>query len=527
MGSILDPPIATKVAKMRQRVRWRQPDLMQRQIDQTALVLEDGQGDQPDFSFLVIGDSGSGPHPNHHPQRRIAEQMLPHLPDCRFLLHTGDVVYQVGSSEQYLENFIKPYREWLVGGSQPQTIAYDQMRFRFPFLAVPGNHDYYNLPRLYSILVQLSNPLRRLVGVDLNPNVGWHGSNVGDAYARAFLDYLAAIPIDRLEAHLAAHYTAPVDTGRALAYRPGEFTRLPNRYYHFRVGGIDFFALDSSTFNNPSPLPGTRSGDQQRQCLDQRQQEIDHQKRVVIAEATHLRATDPFAVERLDDLQAKLEQLEEMGLDIDKQLRASVQDTVDIEQLIWLRDRLLASWQNPAVRGRVLYFHHPPYVTEATKWQQGQTLAVRHHLRWVLDQVGAALDGTQGNRPLVDLILNGHAHCFEYLKTQDTGHGDAQINCLVCGGSGLSLRRQRPEGTELVESFVGNHPAAPPDLRLVAKSQLFVGLTGHKSERQRPYSFIRIDVKAGDPPQFVVRPYISERHHQHWQDYELDPLVLS
>jgi hypothetical protein len=59
---------------------------------------------------------------------------------------------------------------------------------------VPGNHDYYDLPWLYSLLVKLTRPLARLMGRPFDPNVGWQGSNVGDAYARAFLDYLKAIP---------------------------------------------------------------------------------------------------------------------------------------------------------------------------------------------------------------------------------------------------------------------------------------------------------------------------------------------
>ena len=37
-----------------------------------------------------------------------------------------------------------------------------------------------------------------------------------------------------------------------MSYRPGAFTRLPNRYYRFRYGGVDFFALDSNTWNKDS-----------------------------------------------------------------------------------------------------------------------------------------------------------------------------------------------------------------------------------------------------------------------------------
>ncbi len=535
MASILDPPISAKVAKMKERLRWQHPALRARRIDQTRLILEDGRSDDKAFSFLVIGDSGSGPHTDHHPQRRIAEQMVPHLQDCRFLLHTGDVVYQVGSSEQYAENFIKPYREWLVGGDRPDRIAFDKMLFRFPFLAVPGNHDYYNLPWFYSILVQLTRPIRKLLGLNLNPNVGWRGSGVGDAYARAFLDYLRNLPEDQMATHFDRHYgpwAAPLDRRTlGLRYQPGQFTRLPNRYYTFRYGGIDFFGLDSSTFNDPALSPQRATGDHQR--LMAQREAILRQQQQIRDEALHLQRTDPHAQERLDDLQAKVEQLDEMLLDIEKQAHPSPTTLVDTEQLLWLRDGLIASWQDRSVRGRILFFHHPPYVTEATKWEQGQTLAIRQNLRWVLNQVAAAVPEIGGDsrserprqRPPVNLVLNGHAHCFEYLKTEATGHADSHMNCVVCGGSGLSLRRQRPEGTMLYEPL-GTNADGQTEFKLVAKSQMFVGLTGHKAERKRPYSFVRIDVTGDEVPEFVVTPHISERSHLDWNDYAMPPLVL-
>jgi 3',5'-cyclic AMP phosphodiesterase CpdA len=525
MASILDPPIPLKIAKMSERVCWQHRAMAARNIDQTRLILPDSPGEE-EFSFLVIGDSGSGPHTDHHPQRRIAEHMVPHLEDCRFLLHTGDVVYQVGSSEQYLENFIKPYREWLVGGDVPHQIRYDQMVFRFPFLAVPGNHDYYNLPRAYSAFVQLTRPFRKLLGINLNPNVGWHGSGVGDAYARAFLNYLKGLSAEQLEHHLDEHYQPWQDGTRGLGYQPGQFTRLPNRYYTFRYGGIDFFALDSSTFNVPLPVLNQQMAARSSEQLRQQRQVIQDQKQAVVDEAIHLKNTDPHAQERLDDLQAKIEQFDEILLDIEKQMTLNPTGLVDVEQLNWLKETLVASWQDPSVRARILYFHHPPYVTEATKWQQGQTLAIRHNLRWVLDQVAAAVPAIGPHCPPVNLILNGHAHCFEYLRTMDTGHADSHLDCVVCGGSGLSLRRQRSEGDMLYETFPAQDAESPPDFRLVAKSQLFVGLTGHKTERHRPYSFLRIDIKKGHPAKMVLTPYVSERFHQEWREYALDPLIL-
>lgn len=525
MASILDPPIPQKISKMKERVRWRHPAIIQRHIDQTRLYIDDAGSEDNAFAFLVIGDSGSGPHTDHHPQRRIAEQMLPHLSDCRFLLHTGDVVYRVGSSEQYPDNFIKPYREWLKGGHQPEKIAYDRMVFTFPFLPVPGNHDYYNLPWVYSLLMRFTRPVSRALRMKLEPNVGRHGSRVGDVYARAFLDYLKDMPPNQLEKHLDSHYFSLGQGQRGLWYQPGKFTRVPNRYYRFTYGGIDFFALDATTFNAPSPLPRNQDGEHYRQFLMNQKEQITNQMQQVIIEAEPLQATDPHATERLDDLQAKIEQLEEMLLDIDKQMSANSFTAVDMEQLLWLKEGLVESWRNPQVRGRILYFHYPPYVSEATKADQGQTLAVRHHLRWVLDQVAASLGHSPEGRPLVDLVLNGHAHCLEYLRTGDTGHADSHMNWIVCGGSGLSLRRQQSEGAELYEVFPEEGTSAG-EKRLVAKSQMYVGLTGHKTERRRPYSFLRIEVQSGEIPRFVIRPYISERYHQEWQDYALEPLVL-
>jgi hypothetical protein len=115
---------------------------------------------------------------------------------------------------------------------------------------VLGNHDYYDVPLMYRLLTGSTQPLRRMFRYK-DIEIGWHGSSQGNAYAKAFLDYLKAIasPIE-LERHLDSHYTAKTDTGRCLRYQPGHFTRLPNRYYTFRYGGIDFFALDSILLMN-------------------------------------------------------------------------------------------------------------------------------------------------------------------------------------------------------------------------------------------------------------------------------------
>lgn len=529
MDFVSDPPISVKIQKMKQRVRWQHPALVERGIDQTRLVIADGQAEQPNFSFLVIGDSGSGAHRGHNPQRKIAEMMLQHGQDCQFVLHTGDVIYLVGSQDYYFKNFIDPYREFLVGGEHPRSIAFDQMLFNRPFLPVLGNHDYYDLPLLYGVLAQASRPLRYLLQSRIDLDVGWRGSQQGKAYAQAFLDYLIDIDPTALAQHFDRYYTAKTSTGRCLQYEPKIFTRLPNRYYQFRYGGIDFFALDSNTFNAPIPLSESPDADQQRRALERQRADVQRQQQELLQSLTQFNPAQPDEAEQLDDIRTKLEQLEEIEKDITKQLNVTESTTVDTEQLDWLVQRLTESWFTDDVRGRVLFFHHPPYVTEATKWQQGQTLAVRQRLRAVLDRVAQQVGEKTGGRPLVDLVLNGHAHCLEYLRTESTGHADAHTHWIICGGSGYSLRRQRPEGADLFEFGRGESGRGESDLnqsRLVARSQLFVGRSGQGYYKHRPYSFLRVDVAEGLVPQFTVRPYVAERYRHEWYERSLSAFQI-
>jgi Calcineurin-like phosphoesterase len=520
MKLVTEVAIAQKISKMNQRVRWQDPMIVEKGIDQTRLMLDDGGNEETEFSFLVAGDSGSGSHPGHNPQRQVAELMLPHHDECRFMLHTGDVVYLVGSSEYYHQNFIKPYREYLVGGEQHQHIAYDEMIFKFPILPVLGNHDYYDLPLIWSLVSLGTLPIRRLLKSKLDLDVGWHGSRVGDAYARAFIDYLKTITDpEQLKHHLDSHYNAKTDNGYCLHYKPGNFTRLPNRYYTFRYGNIDFFALDSNTFNDPLPIPTTREGNAYRQQIDQRRQESEQRKQEILAEIANLNPNNPKDAELLDDLQGQITQIEEIIVDIEKELAPKQEGTTDTEQLEWLKEKLIESWQNPKVRGRVFFLHHPPYVTEATKWQQGQTLAVRSRLREVFDAADKAVNTLRKDRALVDLVFTGHAHCLEYLQTQDTGHADSHINWIICGGSGFSLRRQRPEGADLTEISADGQ-------RLVANSRFFMGRSGQGSQKRRPYSSLRIDVKGGEIPKFIVRPLIAEWYQRQWHYPQIEPLVI-
>ncbi|MEL6231748.1 MAG: hypothetical protein AAFR24_17720 [Cyanobacteria bacterium J06627_3] len=301
---------------------------------------------------------------------------------------------------------------------------------------------------------------------------------------------------------------------------PGKFTRLPNRYYSFRYGGIDFFALDSNTFNEPQPMARGKAGLKYREQLNIRQVELEKAKTNILEKAADLDPADLDQAEQIADLTGEAEQLDEEIRDISKQLRPTpFRNTNDTEQLNWLSDRLIASWQDSTSRGRIVYFHHPPYVTEATKWSQAQTLAVRQNLRQALTDVQKEIGQATGERPLVDLIINGHAHCMEYLRTAHSPLADANIPYLVCGGSGYSLRRQRSNGPEVFEIIDGKS-------RQVATSHLFIGRQGQGSQKRRPYSCLRIEVKAGNPPKFVVKPIVVEKFQHKWHQDVREPLFL-
>lgn len=518
MKFVTEPNITTKIDRMQDRVRWQHSTLQKFGVDQTRLAIANAPDSPEAFSFLVLGDSGTGRHRSSSPQREVAECVMAHGQDARFTLHTGDVIYLVGSSEQYETNFIKPYREWIVGGDRYKHLSYDRMVFKRPFLPVLGNHDYYDLPRFLGFFTGIAGPLRYLLRSYVDLDVGWHGSFQGDAFARAFFDYLHGVPPFRLKHHIEQHYTSHIEGDRCLTYQPGKFTRIPNRYYTFRYAGIDFFALDSNTFNQPLPYTLMDHPEDNLARLRLQRERLEGQKAECLRQLG-MKTIAPEEDDEHEDLTGEVEEIDEELHDIEKQLTDTETPTVDDEQLAWLRDRLIASWQNPDVRGRILFFHHPPYVTEATKWSQGQTLAVRHHLRKVLDQVLIAAADQVAGQSVVDLVLCGHAHCFEYLRTTHTGHGDAQIPFVVCGGSGYSLRRQRPEGNELTEPMGDQEKS-------VAESRLFIGRTGKGSTLKRPYSGLRVEVKEGHPLKLSLIPIVAAKVDGQWDRYALDPIEL-
>jgi hypothetical protein len=79
--------------------------------------------DDPDhFSFMVIGDTGEG----DDAQYAVVPGFLKVGQDTSFAVLASDVVYPVGSADEYGTKFHRPYRD-----------------YQAPVYAIPGNHDWY------------------------------------------------------------------------------------------------------------------------------------------------------------------------------------------------------------------------------------------------------------------------------------------------------------------------------------------------------------------------------------------------
>ncbi|MEV0177425.1 metallophosphoesterase [Streptomyces sp. NPDC050803] len=74
------------------------------------------------FSFLVIGDTGEG----DDPQYAVVPGFLKVGQDTSFAVLASDVIYPVGSADDYAGKFFRPYQD-----------------YRAPIYAIPGNHDWY------------------------------------------------------------------------------------------------------------------------------------------------------------------------------------------------------------------------------------------------------------------------------------------------------------------------------------------------------------------------------------------------
>ncbi|GAB3675761.1 metallophosphoesterase [Actinocorallia lasiicapitis] len=80
---------------------------------------------EPDaaFSFLLLGDPGEG----DQSQYAVVPGMLKVGQDTDFAVIASDVIYPIGSVNDYPQKFFKPYKDYLK-----------------PIYAIPGNHDWYD-----------------------------------------------------------------------------------------------------------------------------------------------------------------------------------------------------------------------------------------------------------------------------------------------------------------------------------------------------------------------------------------------
>lgn len=448
-------------SRLSEQVRWQCPTMRQGAVDQTQLRIADAPVGATPFSFMVMGDTDAGisPHANLSTfSVAFAEQLMQHLGESRFLLHTGDVTYPVGSYQNYLEGFLRPYQSLLSVLPESPSYRSESVVFNRPLLPVPGNHDYAECgSKLWQGFLRAVYDHLRHLGIDL----GHYGGQGGEAYEQTFLDDLKKLSPKQLTAHLAKNYSAVIantllpdgtksDLKYCLSYQPTQFTRLPNRYYSFHYGGVDFFALDSNTWNQDSAAKG-----------------------------------------------------------------------FDYQQLAWLEQALIQSWQTPDTVARIIYLHHSPYTTEASRWHQPETSWVRRHLQAVLDRVATEL--SLQHSPLVDLVISGHAHCLEHLRTTHTGHADAYTDWLVCGGSGAHLRRQREAGADLLGKVFNQGKSRTG---VVAKSQMYAGLHGRSYRKKQFHSFLRIEVQPDQRQKLLVCPYVVSQESDGWLTKALKPIKV-
>lgn len=100
------------------RHRWVQAQ-RDRGADADFVITRD---DPPTYSFMVLGDTGEG----DDPQYAVVPGLLKAGDGSRFAVISSDVLYPVGSVNEYGPKFFQPYRD-----------------YQAPIYAVPGNHDWY------------------------------------------------------------------------------------------------------------------------------------------------------------------------------------------------------------------------------------------------------------------------------------------------------------------------------------------------------------------------------------------------
>ncbi len=452
----------------------------------TELAIADAPSEAVPFSFMVIGDTDAGdPRKAASASATSAksfsegfgEQILQQSEGSCFMLHTGDVTYPIGSYQHYFNGFLKPYRALL--SHLPARADYDgrAVVFNQALLPVPGNHDYADLPRWarwrQGMLRAVCDRLRQ----SLNWDLGHYGGYGGEAYAKTFLDNLTDLPADRLAAHLAMHYSSvtnlvtspaaqdnPLSAAPCLSYRPGQFTRLPNRYYHFRYGGVDFFALDSNTWKTSAETAGFDHD--QLDWLVQQLVDSWHRPRTV-GRIIYLHHS-PYTTE-----ESRWQQAETLW--VRRHLR---QVLARVAAAVQRPDPENSPWVDLIFSGHAHCLEH--LYTADTGYADA-------HLNWVV--CGGSGANIRRQRPVDSNDI------LENMKASGSSHA------------------------------FGAHERRYP--KVVARSQCFIGSHGQGRKKQRFHSFIRVDVRPQQRQKFTVIPFAVTQSKAGFLTHAIAPLKIS
>lgn len=181
-------------------------------------------------------------------------------------------------------------------------------------------------------------------------------------------------------------------------------------------------------------------------------------------------------------LSVRLRKLSEEALDTQRELalerrrlRARPEDH-DAGQLQWLGDGLADAERDLPGGWRVLYLHHPLYSTIANHCEHPDVRGVRENLIPLI-------------RDRVHLVLAGHAHAFEWLRSEALPH----TGLFVTGGGGqVSLRRSL-----LAPGLLHRHRERYAALREAGVTECAVagrGPAADDGEEGPLYHYLRIEV---------------------------------
>lgn len=161
--------------------------------------------------FILTGDTGTGSETQYKVAATIERVCAER--GCDFMAILGDLIYESGVSSpddpQFEEKFEKPYAG-----------------LDFPVYTVLGNHDN-----------------------SYDPLTGIHGEDAGIGHWYAAGDHMVAY-----------HYRTDRMTDK---------WQLPDRYYSFRYGDAEFFALDSNTMMYNHVATGSTNPEAYQKAIDQ------------------------------------------------------------------------------------------------------------------------------------------------------------------------------------------------------------------------------------------------------------------